>query len=138
MNGLKLLMLLGASRPLPKQITLEMGEQLGPPLLALSILVGLLSLTRWGREMIGLIQNVGMLDARVMMHHGTGGDDLSDQLHVLDCEPSFEALEPLLKDPKRLLNQTVGLTECPVVALAVIGQIGEVGSFEPWLQCLRG
>ena len=115
-----------------------MDEQLVPPLLALSILVGLLSLTRWGREMIGLIQNVGMLDARVMMHHGTGGDDLSDQLHGLDSEPSFEALEPLLKDPKRLLNQTVGLTECPVVALAVIGQIGEVGSFEPWLQCLRG
>ena len=59
-------------------------------------------------------------------------------IHVLDCEPSFEAVDPLLKDPKRLLNQTVGLTECPVVALAVIGQIGEVGSFEPWLQCLRG
>lgn len=78
MNGLKLLMLLGASRPLPKQITLEMGEQLGPPLLALSILVGLLSLTRWGREMIGLILNVPQhARCKGLMHHGPGGDDLS-------------------------------------------------------------
>ena len=53
------------------------------------------------------------------MHHGTGGDDLSYQLHVLDCESSLEAVDPLLKDPKSLLNQKVGLTECLVVALVV-------------------
>ena len=78
----------------------------------------------------GLIQNVSMLDAKVV-HHGTCSDDLSGQLHVLDSEPGFQAVEPLLQDPKSLLNQTAGLAVRLVVALAVIGHIGQVGSHEP-------
>ena len=82
-----------------------------------------------------LIQNLAMLDAKVM-HYSTGGDDLSGQLHVLDSQPRFQAVKPLLQDPKRLLNQTTGLAVSLVVVLAVISQIGEVGCHEPRSQLI--